>query len=395
MRRARIRWFWWLAAAAVAALLTWSFMPAAISVDTARVARGAMIVTIDEDGRTRVRERYTVSAPTSGYLTRVQYRAGASVDKGQTVATILPAPPAPIDARTRSQLEARLEASIDALRQARTRVESARATLAQADRELERYRQLERDRVVAAEELEMAATRRRVAEAELNAASAGTDVAEHDVQAARGALLAGGGPLTGRRTDIRAPRAGAILRVFEESERAIEAGTPVLEIGAPTSLEIVADLLSTDAVQVRAGARVLIERWGGSDTLNGCVRIVEPSSFTKVSALGVEEQRVNVIIDLTDPPRVWARLGDGFAVEVRVVVWEAGDTLKVPTSALFRRGTEWSVYKVVAGRAVDQRVRIGRRNDVDAAVESGLGEGDVVVLHPSDRVAQGTKVTPR
>jgi HlyD family secretion protein len=396
MKPVPMRWMWWVLGIAAVAGIGWSVMPAPASVEAARIARGPLIVTIDEDGRTRVRDRYTVSAPVSGYLTRIEYRPGAIVRAGQLVATILPAPPPPIDARSRSQLQARVEAAADALRQARVRVESARATLAQASRDLDRQRQLERERVVAPQELDLASTRQRVAETDVNGALAGVDVAEHDLEGARAALLAGdSGLVASRAAAIRAPQDGAILKVFEESERAVQAGTPLVEIGAASALEIVADLLSTDAVQVKPGSRVLIDRWGGEGVLNGRVRSVEPASFTKVSALGVEEQRVNVIIDFADAPELWQRLGDGFALEAHIVVWEEEHALKVPGGALFRRGDAWSVYKVTGSRAIEQRVSIGRRNDVEASVSEGLAEGDLVIVHPSDRIAGGMTVAIR
>ena len=396
MARIPLRWISWLTGIAVVVAIGWSFTPQSVSVEVARVSRGPLAVTVDEEARTRVHDRYIVSAPVPGYLTRIAYRPGAVVRAGQSVARVLPAPPGPIDARTRSQLEARVEAAVDALRQTRTHVESARAALAQATRDFERLRQLERDRAIAPQEVEGARTRQQVADADVNAALAGADVAEHDLEAARAALVAADGARpAGRITDIRAPREGAILRVFEQSERVVSAGTPLLEIGDPSALEIVADLLSTDAVQVSSGARVLVDRWGGEGLLNGRVRLVEPSSFTKVSALGVEEQRVNVVIDLTDPPTIWQRLGDGFALEVRVIVWERPDVLKVPAGTLFRRGDQWTVFKVVASRAVAQPIGVGHQNSIDAEVLDGLAAGDQVIVHPSERVGDGTRVDVR
>ena len=396
MARIPLRWISWLTGIAVVVAIGWSFTPQSVSVEVARVSRGPLAVTVDEEARSRVHDRYIVSAPVPGYLTRIAYRPGAVVRAGQSVARVLPAPPGPIDARTRSQLEARVEAAVDALRQTRTHVESARAALAQATRDFERLRQLERDRAIAPQEVEGARTRQQVADADVNAALAGADVAEHDLEAARAALVAADGARpAGRITDIRAPREGAILRVFEQSERVVSAGTPLLEIGDPSALEIVADLLSTDAVQVSSGARVLVDRWGGEGLLNGRVRLVEPSSFTKVSALGVEEQRVNVVIDLTDPPTIWQRLGDGFALEVRVIVWERPDVLKVPAGTLFRRGDQWTVFKVVASRAVAQPIGVGHQNSIDAEVLDGLAAGDQVIVHPSERVGDGTRVDVR
>ena len=397
MTRTRTRWVAWLGGGAIALAIGWSFVPKPVTVELTRVTRGPLVVTVDEEARTRVRDRYTVSAPVTGYLTRIAHRQGAVVRRGQPVARVLPAPATPIDTRSRAQLDARVEAAVDALRQAHTRVESARVALAQAGRELDRQRQLERGHVIAQQEMEIAQTRQQVAEADVKAALAGVDVAEHDVESARAALQASESPrpTAGRVIDVRAPRDGSILRVFEESERVVPAGAPLLEIGDPSSLEIVADLLSTDAVRVSPGGRVIVDRWGGEGTLKGRVRLVEPSSFTKVSALGVEEQRVNVVIDVTDPPTAWQRVGDRFALEARVLTWECPDVLKVPVGALFRRGDQWAVFKVVGGRAVAQTIRIGHQNSVEAEVLEGLGVDDQIIIHPSERVSDGTRIDVR
>jgi HlyD family secretion protein len=387
----------WLGGGALAVAIAWSFVPKPVSVEVTQVTRGALAVTVDEEARTRVRDRYTVSAPVTGYLTRIAYRPGAVVRSGQSVARVLPAPSTPIDPRTRSQLEARVEAALDALRQARTRLESTRASFAQAQRELGRQEQLVKGGAVSPQEAETAQLREQLADADVKAALAGVDVAEHDVEAARAALQASESPrpTAGRIVEVRAPRDGSILRVFEESERVVPAGAPLLEIGDPSSLEIVADLLSTDAVNVSAGGRVIVDRWGGEDVLTGRVRLVEPSSFTKISALGVEEQRVNVVIDVTDAPSIWQRVGDRFALEVRVVTWESPDVLKVPVGALFRRGDQWAVFKAVGNRGVIQTIRIEHQNSLEAEVLAGLNAGDQVIVHPSERVSDGVRIEVR
>ena len=395
MARIPLRWISWLTGIAVVVAIGWSFTPQSVSVEVARVSRGPLAVTVDEEARTRVHDRYIVSAPVPGYLTRIAYRPGAVVRAGQSVARVLPAPPGPIDARTRSQLEARVEAAVDALRQTRTHVESARAALAQATRDFERLRQLERDRAIAPQEVEGARTRQQVADADVNAALAGADVAEHDLEAARAALVAADGARpAGRITDIRAPREGAILRVFEQSERVVSAGTPLLEIGDPSALEIVADLLSTDAVQIKVGAPVRIDGWGGP-TINGSVVRVDPAGFLKVSALGIEEQRVRVTIDFADPPEAWSQLGHDYRVIVHVVIWKADDALTTPISALFRKGDDWAMFAIENGRARTTIVKIGHRNNRVAEVLGGLSGGTEVVLHPSDRIADGVKVVQR
>lgn len=381
---------------AIVIVIGWMFRPQAVRVETARVARCPLVVTIDEEGRTRVHDRYTVSAPVAGYLTRIAYRVGDPLRRGQVVARILPAPSSPLDRRSRTQLDARAEAAVDALTQADARVEAARAALEQAKREASSATRLLQSGSIAPQDAEAAETRRALAASELATATAGLSVAKHDLEAARAALLAAEeAPQAGRATDVHAPQNGAILRVFEPSERVVAAGTALFDMGDATALEIVADLLSTDAVRVTPGARVLIERWGGAAVLNGRVRLIEPASFTKVSALGVEEQRVNVLIDVVDPHAVWARLGDGFAVEVRVVQWERSDVVTVPTSALFRRGDRWAAFTVAGGRALMKDVRIDHQNSLNAEVTDGLAEGDEVIVHPSERISHGTRISTR
>ena len=394
MRTIPLRWIGWLAAAVVLAGVAWSFVPRAVNVETARAVRGPLTVTIDEDAKTRVRDRFTVSAPVAGYLERIALRPGAAVRAGDVVAAILPAPAAPLDARTRAGLEARVAAARDGESRARLQADAARIMVAQSARELQRQEQLQRDRVISTQELETARLRHQVADADAGTAAAAADAARHALDEARAALLAADRP-AGRPIAVRAPRDGALLRVFEESERTVAAGTPLVEIGAPAALEIVAELLSTDAVRVRPGSEVLVERWGGDTPLHARVRLVEPSSFTKVSALGVEEQRVNVVMDFSDPPECWAQLGDRFAVEVRVVVWRSADAVKVPIGALFRRGDSWAVYRVEGGRAAEQAVRIEARSDREAAVAEGVRDGDEVIVHPSDKIATATRVVVR
>lgn len=392
----RKRWAWWTAGMAVVLVLGWMFRPQPVSVETARVVRSPLMVTIDEEGRTRVRDRYTVSAPVAGYLTRIAYRVGDELRRGQVVARILPAPSGPLDRRSRTQLDARAESAADALTQAQSRVEAARASLEQAKREALSATRLLRSGSIAPQDAEAAETRQSLAASELAAATAGLNVATHDVDAAKAALLAAEeAPQAGRATDVHAPHNGAILKVFEPSERVVAAGTALFDIGDASALEVVVDLLSTDAVRVTSGARVLIERWGGPEVLNGRVRTIEPASFTKISALGVEEQRVNVLVDLVDPQARWARLGDGFAVEVRVVQWEGPNVLTVPTSALFRRSDQWAVFTVSDGRAVMKDVRIDHQNSLAAEVIAGLAEGDDVIVHPSERISHGTRVDVR
>ena len=386
-------------AAVVAAALFAVLRPAPLAVDVGEVRRGPLRVTVDEEGRTRVRYRYVVAAPVDGRLLRISLEEGDGVAAGQVVAHVRPMP---LDPRARASAEARLAAARARVAEAEARVAKARAGAAQAARDLVRAERLAEAGTLAPGELERrqldAASLRR----EVEAARAGADAARHELEVARAALLA---PDLDRElpqtADARcgdvpclaltAPVAGRVLRVFEESERSVAPGTPLIEIGDPRDLEIVADVLSTEAVRVRPGAPVIVEEWGGDEPLAARVRRVEPSGFTKISALGVEEQRVNVIAEFDAAPE---SLGDGFRVEVRIVVWESEDVVVAPATALFRSGASWSVFVVEGGRARLRTVSLGHRAAFDMEVLSGLEPGERVVLHPSDQVTDGARVKP-
>lgn len=379
----------------------WLFRPAPLTVDVARAQRGALRVTIDEEGETRVRQRYTVAAPTTGHLLRIEVDEGQSVAAGAALARI---EPAPLDPRDLATARARLEAAAATQRAADAGLRRAQAALTQSKRDASRAEQLHRAGTLSTDAREKAKLAETSAAQEAEAARFAADAAAHDVEAARAALLATSGPNppvpeapggdcgSGRPCVVaRAPVAGQVLRVFEESERIVAAGTPLVEIGDPASLEIVVDILSTDAVRVSPGARFRVEDWGGEGALEGRVRQIEPSAFTKISALGVEEQRVNVIADLGAPE---PRLGDRFRVEARIVVWESGDVLQIPASALFRHGPVWAVFVVERGAARLREVKVGHQAAFDAEIEQGLDPGEVVILHPSDRVHDGARVAP-
>jgi HlyD family secretion protein len=358
--------------------------PEALPVETARAARRALQVTVDEEGETRVRDRYVVAAPVAGRVARITLREGDAVRVGTVVARVFPAP---LDPRTRDQAAARLGAVEDARRAADAAALQARAAHEQAHRSWERARQLAAQNLIAAEERERAELEETTRARELESAEFRAQAAAHEVELARAALAGDRQPIA-----IRSPVGGRVLRVPEPSERVVVAGTPLLEVGDPSTLEIVADLLSAEAVKVRPGAPILVEGWGGAGMLRGRLRVVEPSAFTKVSALGVEEQRVNVVGDFVDSP---GALGDRYRVEIRIVVWQGDSVLTVPSSALFRRGEGWGVFLVEAGRARQRDVVVGHRTPFDAEIVEGLRERDVVIRHPSDRVAEGVKVAPR
>ncbi len=386
------------AAVVVLAGFVWLVLPAPLPVDVAAVERGPLRVTVDEEGETRVRERYVVAAPTTGRLLRIALDEGDEVVAGQVVAHIQPAP---LDPRDFAGAQARLEAAEASKSAADARKQRARAALEQARRDADRADRLRDAGTLSAEAHEQSRLAEISADREYEAARFGSEVANHDVAAARAALLAteavaaqpdatDGEPCeVSPCVEVRGPVAGRVLRVLEESARIVTAGTPLIEIGDPGSLEVVVDILSTDAVRVRPGVTFWIEDWGGDRALEGRVRRVEPAAFTKISALGVEEQRVNVIADLLAPE---PSLGDGFRVEARIVVWEGEDVLQIPASALFRRGAEWSVFVVDDGVATRREVRVGHQAAFEAEIVEGLEEGELVVLHPSDQVREGVRV---
>jgi HlyD family secretion protein len=381
-------------AALVAVLAAVALWPQSIEAEVAVVGKGPLQVTVDEEGETRVRDRFVVSAPVAGRVLRIELEPGDPVARGAVGATFLPADPVLLDARARAEARAAEGAAEAAVGRARAERERAKAALALARSERDRTRELAGQRIVSSEMLEARETAFRAAEEAVRAAEFAVRTAEHEREMAQ-ARVATPPRAGGRQTTIRAPIDGVVLRRVRESESVVAAGEPLLELGDPRRLEIVSDLLSTDAVKVRPGNPVLIEQWGGDRTLGGRVRRVEPSGFMKISALGVEEQRVNVVVDFDDPAGAWAALGDGYRVEVRIVIWEAPEVVKVPTTSLFRRGEEWAVFAVEGGRARERPVGVGRRNGLEAEITSGLAAGARVIVHPSDRVQDGTRVAAR
>jgi HlyD family secretion protein len=385
--------------AAVIAAFLYAFRPQPVAVEFAQVVRGPMQVTIDEEGETRIRKRFAVSAPVAGRVSRIDLESGDRVVAGRTViATLIAIQPALLDERTRTEAEARVGAAETAVGRAHANQMRAQEELVFAQSQLERYTALLRDGLVPKERRDVAESDVRTKREALNVTEFEAHEAERNVEVARATLLqssqdaATGG--TGRTINVRSPIDGVVLRRLRESEGTVPAGQPLVEIGDTSQMEIVSDLLSADAVRVQSGGRVLIERWGGPTALEGRVRRVEPSGFTKLSALGVEEQRVNVIIDFKDPTAA-RQLGDGYRVEVRIVTWETADALKVPTSSLFKTGEDWSVFLIANGRAVLRRIQIGHRNSTEAEVLSELAESDKVIVHPSDEVADGVQVVSR
>jgi HlyD family secretion protein len=391
--------FWVPMVLALAVALAWLFRPAAVPVDIVAVESGPLMVSVSDEGETRVRDMYVVSAPVPGRMRRVDLEAGDAVVAEKTVvARIEPSDPASLDVRSAAEARAGVDAAAASRTHAAAQVRRAQAELEFARSELARIRVLARSNTVSANDLDSAERRAKTADAALGEARAEQQVRESEYQVARARLMT---PASRTRTadcdcvTVFSPVSGDVLRVVTESEGVVQSGTPILEVGDPDKLEVVVDLLSSDAVQVQAGQRAVIEAWGGSAPLEGVVRRVEPFGFTKVSALGIEEQRVNVIIDIKEPRQRWQRLGHGYRVEPRIVLWEGRDVLKVPVSALFRQGQRWAVFVADGGQAVLREVEIGRENGLEAEITSGLEVGERIVLHPGDRVAPGARLEER
>jgi HlyD family secretion protein len=366
--------------------------PSPLPVDLAPAVRGPLRVTLDEEGETRVRERFVVSSPVAGRILRIELEPGDPVTPGQVLAVVRPGAPQPLDARTRANLQAQVQAAEAALGRARAGRERAQADLGLAQAEHERFAALERQGILARDRLEVAQVNVKTREALLSASDAEVRMAQHQLEAARASLLESAGDATGAAIEVRAPSGGRVLRRLRESETVVAAGEPLLEVGDAKNLEIVADFLSTDAAQLRPGMAAELEPTPGK-VLLGTIRTIEPSGFTKISALGVEEQRVNVILRLDNPPGDW--LADGFRVEVRAIVWEGKDVLKVPTSALFRDALGWAAYVEKDGKATTRRLEVGWQNGLEAEIRGGLAPGEKVILHPSADVKDRAAVAER
>jgi HlyD family secretion protein len=409
-----------LAIAAVAVMIIYALRPMPVLADFVKVQRGPMMVAVQDDGITRIRERYVVSSPLNGRLLRISFDVGDMVTAGNTVlARMQPTDPDLLDPRAVAQAQARVSAAERRLEGMKAELAKAEAALDFAELELGRLQRLRSQSAVASSELEQAKFFFQARQQEARAAGFNVDIAEYELQLQRAALLltkpldeandpnrSAPPPKQSASTDgntaeemelaIVSPIDGRILRIYQESTAVVLAGSPLLEIGDPSDLEVVVDVLSRDAVQIDPGDPVLLENWGQPEPLRGQVRRVEPSGFTKVSALGVEEQRVNVIIDIQDPPRMRAALGDNFRVDAKIIIWQQTEVLQVPTSALFRVGQQWTVFRVDGdSKAVAQAVTVGRNNGSQAEILDGLEAGQVVIAHPGDSIANGVTVANR
>jgi len=373
--------------------------PQPVPVDLAVIGRGALAVGIEEEGRTQVREVYTLSAPVGGRLLRIEQHAGDPVVQGQTViATIEPTDPEFLDIRARSEVEARIKSGEAARQLAQAEVSGARAELVFAEEELVRARKLAESGHVSQSSLDRSVLLAKKHQASLETALAALRVRNFELQRARAMLIEPGAGNASRDScciAVKAPVSGSILRILQESQKVITAGTPLVEIGDPADLEIVTDLLSSDAVRVSPGDRVIFDDWGGPESLEGKVRRIEPYGYTKVSALGIEEQRVNVMIDIVSPVEDWHQLGHGYRLDTQIIVWSSGDVLKAPIGALFRDGGEWAVFVDDGGVAALRSVRLGHMGGRESEILDGLKAGDRVILHPSDRIDVGTGIVQR
>lgn len=385
---------------AVLAGLAWLLRPLPVEVDLVAVTRGPLVVTVDEDGETRVRERYVVAAPLAGRLLRVTLKSGDPVVADETVVGTIEASDATLlDDRARAEAEARLKAAEAHRDQAATTVDRAQDAAGVARSVFARGEQLMANGTMTQEEFDDVRLKYQIATHDERAAQFGLKIAEFERDQAKAALMRfaprEGTEASLYRHEIRAPISGRVFRVFQESSTIVEAGARLIEVGDPQDIEVEIDVLSEDAVRIRPGARVLLNHWGGDRSLEARVRVVEPSAFTKVSALGIEEQRVWIIADIVTPPAERGSMGDGFRVEASIVTREEADVIKVPAGAVFRTGNQWTVYRVRGGIARLQAVKVGISNDAEAQILEGLEPGDQLVLHPSDRVTPDCRVTPR
>jgi HlyD family secretion protein len=359
-----------------------------------------MRVTIEEEGKTRVKERFVVHAPVAGYVRRIHLAVGDVVRAGQVVALLDPQPQRAmaLDPRTRAETQARVERAEASLLEAQSRKGAAHVDLRYWEAQVARIERLVRSGDLPAEQLDRTRTEKQRVDATLAALDRAVGVAEAEVRASRASLLE---PSTtelrpkGDQVRVSSPVGGRVLQVVRKSEGPVQAGEPLVELGNARSLEVAVDVLSADAVKLQPGTRLLLERWGGEHPLEGVVRTVEPTAFTKVSALGVEEQRVRVIADITSPEAEWGRLGDGYRVEAKFILWEEQNVLQAPASALFRSNGGWAVFVREGDSARRREVKIGQRNGLSAQVLDGLTEGAEIVRYPDDTVEEGTLITVR
>lgn len=392
------RFLGWAVVAAIVAAIIYGFLPKPVLVETARVTRGPLMVTLEEEGKTRVRDRFAISAPVAGYAHRLQFKVGDAVRRGQVVLTMEPLPSSVLDPRSQAETTARVSAAEATQRRAEEAERAAEVDLDYWESELSRTRQLHEDGIVAREQLDRVEAEARRAQSNHRSAQFVVEVARHELEAARatlGSYARAGNPASGRAVTVTSPVGGRVLNVLQESEGVLNAGQTVLEIGDPRALEVEIEVLSSDAVRLGPGTKVFFERWGGDQPLEGRVRLVEPVGFTKISALGVEEQRVRVIADFVSVPEQWERLADGYRVEAKFVLSENEDILQAPSSALFRYDERWAVFVVSGGRVRRRLVDVGRQGGLYTEIVGGMQQGETVIIHPEGTLEDGARVQTR
>jgi len=391
-------WLPWIVGSGLLSLIVLGLLPKPLPAEIAVVSRGDLRVTVNEEGMTRVKNRYVIASPVAGQLRRIDWKPGAVVEAGKTVLAVLESGGADIlDARSLVQAEARVRAAEAAVAQAVAQRARAVANANLQREDFARQKTLFASGALSRQEFDAAETRATTTAQEARASEFAGQIAEFEAAQARALLLRGqpaGAGARGEPLVILSPVSGRVLRVMQESERLVTAGFALLEVGDPTDLEARIEVLSRDGVAIQPGARVQLEQWGGPVALNARVRVVEPSAFTKVSALGVEEQRVYVIVDFTDPLEVRRSLGDNYRVEARIETWSGQNILKVPSGALFQRGAQWQTYVVEHNRAVLRTVRVGRSSGRETEILEGLSAGQNVVVYPGDQIADGSRIKP-
>lgn len=387
--KARRGLLWGLAGLTVVAILFYAFRPKSLLVETVKVQRGKLLEVTEEEGKTRMHDHFVIAAPISGITRRIQLHAGDNVQPGEIMAWI---DPAPIDPRQNAVLEAHLNAALATRKQSEAMVLRTKSDYEQAQRDSQRSRALAEQGIISKESYEKVAALDHAAFQRLEEAMASQEVATHQVEEANAALLAARGPDSRSPTPIRTSIAGRVLRLYEQSERIVTPGTPLIEIGYTPHLEIVSDFLTREAVKIRVGMRAIITDWGGSQPLYAHVRAIEPGGFTKISALGVEEQRVNVVLDFEGTSDA---LQDGFHVQVSVITWESDNILCIPPSAVFRSGADWATFVVSQGVAKQTTLKIGHRGEDLWQVMEGVSEGAEVIAHPAAEIIDGVRVRER
>jgi HlyD family secretion protein len=386
-----------LLALLITGVLVWGFWPQPVPVEMVAVKRGPLTVTIEEEGRTRVKDRYVISAPVDGVACRVQLDVGDAVTKGQMLLGITPLEPQVLDPRSRARAEAQVAAARSALRAAEQQAQAAIAAEELAASELKRLRPLLEKGTISHDAFDKASAEVKTTAASKRSAEFNIEVARYELRAAESVLEYTAGTVgePAVRVPVRSPVSGRVLKVEHECEGPVRTGEALLEVGDPMLLEIEVDVLSDDAVKIKPGMKVLFERWGGDQPLEGVVRTVEPVGFTRISALGVEEQRVLIISDFTSPAEQWQRLGDGYRVEARFIVWHDDDVLQVPASSLFRYDAGWALFVADDKYARLRKIETGQRNGLIAQILAGVEQGEAVIDHPSDEVEDGRSVRAR